>query len=294
LARQLDLRSQDEFLIEQMQPDLLRTKGQRWVYQSAIALIFALLDGILFVIIFSPSVGLIVGVTIGLIVGISDRVISTYRSSDISTVETFKVSFLSKIPNEIWAHLRRNLVVGLGIGLIVGLVTWISERQISVIALSLLGGIAFGLIGGLIFGLIGGLRADIQARKVPNQGVRASLKNVPLLTLLIYPAGVTLEVTYRLIFDEPLHWALVLANGLVWALMFALGTSGKACIQHVALRILLYLDSRIPWDYARFLNICTDRLLLQRIGGRYRFIHRLAREHLATYENSDTRLPPSR
>ncbi len=288
LARQLDLRSQDEFLIEQMQPDLLRTKAQRWVYQAAIALIFALLDGILFTIIFSPSVGLIVGVAIGLIVGISDRAISTYRSSDISTIETFKVSFLSKIPSEIWAHLRHNLVVGLGIGLIVGLVTWISKRELSVIASSLLGGVAFGLIGGLIFGLIGGLRADIQTRKVPNQGVRASLKNVPLLTLLIYPAGVMLAVAYRLIFDEPLHWVVVLTNGLAWALVFALGTSGKACIQHVALRILLYLDSRVPWDYARFLNICTDRLLLQRIGGRYRFIHRLAREHLATYEDANT------
>ncbi|MBE9157017.1 NACHT domain-containing protein [Nodosilinea sp. LEGE 06152] len=294
LASQLDRRSQDEFLIEQMQPDLLRTKQQRWIYQAAVALIFALLDGLLFTIIFTPSVGLIVGVVMGLIVGISDRAISTYRTSDISTVETFKVSFLNKIPKEIWAHLKHNLVVGLGISLVVGLVAWASEGESSVVALSLLGGMAFGMIGGLVFGLIGGLRADIQSRKVPNQGIWASLKNVPLLVLLIYPAGVMLEAIYKLIFGNSLHLLVVLIHGFAWALVFASGTSGKACIQHVVLRILLYLNGRIPWDYAHFLNICTDRLLLQRIGGRYRFIHRLAREHLTTYENTDTRLPPSR
>lgn len=294
LAIQLDRRSQDEFLIEQMQPDLLGTKTQRWVYKAAVGLVFALLDGLLFALIAGPLVGIIVGVVIGLIVGTSDRSISTYRSSDISTIETFKVSFLNKIPKEIWAHLKQNLLVGLGIGLLLGLVCWVSSGTLKKLVLSLMFGISFGLIGGLIFGLIGGLRADIQSRKVPNQGVWASLKNVPLLTLLIYPAGVLLAISYALTFNfNVLLVQAVLVKGLVWALVFALGTSGKACIQHGVLRILLYLNGRIPWDYAHFLNICTDRLLLQRIGGRYRFIHRLAREHLATYENTDARLPPS-
>ncbi|MBW4636333.1 MAG: tetratricopeptide repeat protein [Iphinoe sp. HA4291-MV1] len=34
-------------------------------------------------------------------------------------------------------------------------------------------------------------------------------------------------------------------------------------------------------DYARFLNYATERLLLQRVGGRYRFMHDLVRESLA-------------
>ncbi len=51
--------------------------------------------------------------------------------------------------------------------------------------------------------------------------------------------------------------------------------------KHVSLRLTLFLMIRIPWNYARFLNHCTDRLLLQRVGGRYRFIHRLVQEHFA-------------
>ncbi|MEH2055123.1 MAG: hypothetical protein V7K97_02850 [Nostoc sp.] len=40
----------------------------------------------------------------------------------------------------------------------------------------------------------------------------------------------------------------------------------------------------IPWNYARFLNYCTDRLFLQRVGGRYRFLHKLLQEHFAQME----------
>ncbi|MEP0999102.1 hypothetical protein NC974_13580 [Leptolyngbya sp. SLC-A1] len=54
-----------------------------------------------------------------------------------------------------------------------------------------------------------------------------------------------------------------------------------ACIQHLALRVALHNTGHIPWNYARFLNYCTERLLLQRVGGRYRFIHRLVQEHFA-------------
>ncbi len=34
----------------------------------------------------------------------------------------------------------------------------------------------------------------------------------------------------------------------------------------------------------RFLNSATERMFLQRIGGRYRFIHKLLQEHFAKME----------
>ena len=54
---------------------------------------------------------------------------------------------------------------------------------------------------------------------------------------------------------------------------------GLVCIQHLSLRIVLTQDKKIPWNYARFLNYCADRRLLQRIGGRYRVIHRELLDH---------------
>jgi hypothetical protein len=38
-------------------------------------------------------------------------------------------------------------------------------------------------------------------------------------------------------------------------------------IKHLSLRLVLWQSGTIPWNYARFLNYCTERLLLQRIGG---------------------------
>ncbi|RUS93602.1 hypothetical protein DSM106972_095920 [Dulcicalothrix desertica PCC 7102] len=47
---------------------------------------------------------------------------------------------------------------------------------------------------------------------------------------------------------------------------------------------LQYFSGYIPWNYARFLDYCTERLFLQRVGGRYRFIHKLLQDHFAQME----------
>ena len=77
--------------------------------------------------------------------------------------------------------------------------------------------------------------------------------------------------------------------GLNSLLFFILGVgiaigvieSGMSAIQHFSLRIVLWFSGYIPWNYARFLDYATNRLFLQRVGGEYRFIHRLLQEHFA-------------
>jgi hypothetical protein len=54
-----------------------------------------------------------------------------------------------------------------------------------------------------------------------------------------------------------------------------------ACIQHYVLRAILWCQGEMPWRYTRFLDHATERMLLQRIGGRYRFMHVLLRDHFA-------------
>ena len=69
--------------------------------------------------------------------------------------------------------------------------------------------------------------------------------------------------------------------GLILGLMGGLSLGGEACIEHLSLRLILYHNREIPWNYARFLNYSTKLLFLQRVGGRYRFIHKLLQEHFA-------------
>lgn len=50
------------------------------------------------------------------------------------------------------------------------------------------------------------------------------------------------------------------------------------------LLLMLYFTDTMPWNITRFLDYCTERLILQRVGNRYRFIHRLVQEHFAKLE----------
>jgi hypothetical protein len=56
---------------------------------------------------------------------------------------------------------------------------------------------------------------------------------------------------------------------------------GLACIS-ILYCACIVAECDIPWNYARFLNYANERLFLQRVGGRYRFIHDLLQEHLTS------------
>jgi hypothetical protein len=52
-------------------------------------------------------------------------------------------------------------------------------------------------------------------------------------------------------------------------------------MQHFVLRFVLWCKGVMPWRYVRFLDYATERLFLQRVGGRYRFLHESLRDHFA-------------
>jgi hypothetical protein len=86
---------------------------------------------------------------------------------------------------------------------------------------------------------------------------------------------------YGLIFglSEGLRSGLV--NGLFVGPILGLKYGGAACIQHFTLRRMLYKKGYTPWNYAKFLDFTSDRLLMKKIGGGYVFFHRMLLEHFA-------------
>ncbi len=150
-----------------------------------------------------------------------------------------------------------------------------------------------GLIVGLILGLVEGFKADIQTQVQPNQGILNSGRNtlfllvisVPTALLLWFALPPILASTNLLTSDEI---ATTTASGiaiLFWS-TWAYG-GGDAYLRHYALRFVLARSGKIPYLYANFLNYCTERLLLQRVGGRFRFLHRTLQEHFATMPLED-------
>lgn len=75
----------------------------------------------------------------------------------------------------------------------------------------------------------------------------------------------------------------MLPSVVLFALLSGL-VPAAACIQHYTLRFVLWCRGVAPWTYAAFLNYATERMLLQRVGGRYRFMHDLLRDHFAAME----------
>lgn len=310
LAQQLQAQSEDEFLIEKMQPYMLRNHKQKRIYWLIAGLFFGSLIG-LSLLLTDLAVseessfihGLIQMIAIGLIFGILGGLFCGFSEIDQS-IDRFEDFLLSP---EAWKSLLRSLkvylIIGIILGCLLGLSGWNQFRTYTWIIF----GITIGILFGLSFGLIDGINffnADISSRLKPNQGIWKTAQNILPLTLTFYPVTFLLIlaidislVAYSnpdsLSFDKPIsfNWPQALIGGIPLAFLLGGMKSGwLTCLQHFILRIMLHRTSAIPWNYARFLNHCTERLLLQRVGGRYRFIHRLIQERFAA--TGGHRLPP--
>ncbi|KAM3115973.1 NACHT domain-containing protein [Phormidesmis sp. 146-33] len=132
---------------------------------------------------------------------------------------------------------------------------------------------------------------DLDNRIRPNEGIQrataiasaigeAGLCSALSLGLLV------IEASKRL-YPESIGYGLLPWLAVAYPLCFVLSPPGKACVQHFSLRLVLFLNRAIPWNYARFLNYATERMFLQRIGGRYRFIHKLLQDHFAAMSHEN-------
>jgi hypothetical protein len=69
--------------------------------------------------------------------------------------------------------------------------------------------------------------------------------------------------------------------GLMAGLVGVYWYGGLDVIQHYVLRLILIIQGYMPRNYAHFLDRAVDRIFLQKVGGGYRFIHRMLLEHFA-------------
>jgi hypothetical protein len=298
LAEKMTWQAQSVFLIERMQPIWLQTRYQKRKYTISITLIWGLIvwliSGLLVGLIagliygwigkllFGLLIGLLTGLIVGLLFGLFEG-----RKKTIETVESLKWS---------WKEAKIGLIKGLLIGLLAGLI------------FGLLAGLIFGLFVGLFVGLLGGLiigpielmilsglsYAEVKERTIPNQGIRQSIKSAAIVLLAII-IGVTLiagPVAVLVVVFGPNVGLDAEFVKVVVVLIFAVGPilgcclladyGGISVIQHFVLRFILYRNGYLPWNIVRFLDYAAERIFLQKVGGGYKFIHRLIQEHFAS------------
>lgn len=281
LANTLKYDSRDEFLIEKMQPTLL-LRSQRLMYHLAVGLFSGLTIGVFGGLSVKLSTdepsgqwlifGLVAGLISGIVIGLR---------KNITTVETVK-----------WSGVKAKRGMGFGsvIGLMYGVFGGLTFKLIydpditlnEILLFGLACALIYSLVGAAIGILIGGLSGpDIEKRTTPNQGIWRSAVNTGTFAVvgwLIF--GLIVVLLKWQLLRESISTYTIISSGLLGMLIGAV-VPGTACIQHFTLRLLLWRHGHIPWNYARFLDYGTERLFLQRVGGRYRFIHDLLREHFS-------------
>ena len=200
------------------------------------------------------------------------------------------------------------LIGGLGLGLTLGLAAGL--------CLGLVGGLGFGLLFGMwnyllsgqALGRVGGLEIGNPGNRVrPNEGIsrsgqvalRFGLVGSLAGALVLGPVGGlvgALSGGLAGALADGLAGALNgartvgmtvglasgLQGGLVVGLILALASGGATYLDHMVLRFALRCGGLAPLRYVRFLDYCVERILLQRVGGGYIFVHRLLMEYFAS------------
>jgi Fe-S cluster biosynthesis and repair protein YggX len=321
LAQRMSQESQTVFLIERMQPSLLKTKVQLINYKIVILLIvelipclfFAMSSGI-FVGIFYRINAVIDGFIWGLyfsipwlILGTLILIIRNFFASEIKLFESFIWSWKKGI-----IGLLKGFYTGFFFGAILTILGMLFSPPMTIygtikpidiiISEFIWGVIFFGLFFGIIFGLTFGCilgwnnNFQIEVTTIPNYGIWKSAINggiIGLLTSLINGAifGLISLVVFRASWSNDVYFInFLMITGLIFGLIFGLiNSGGKPCIQHFTLRLILYRNGFVPWNYAHFLDYATERIFLQKVGSGYIFIHRLLLEHFAQMELEQVR-----
>ncbi|XHX81199.1 MAG: NACHT domain-containing protein [Stenomitos frigidus ULC029] len=303
LANQMTNDSQTEFLIEAMQISWLSDKNLKQIYRFLRALLLnltiAALSAAIICSVFWDYFGFW-GMFIGIFFGVSSGMILK-GEEEIETVEALRWSWREFINGFIKSF--RSSASLIKFFMYFGkpprcFYRWrfIKSllRDIHILAWYFWAAfcLIFGSILTLIFspfiGLVNGLTSGsaLEEKNIPNQGIQMSMENFGNLGLIgaltggLISGSVSWFISYSN--QDLTRWLLGgVVMGIFIGFFIGLKRGGIACIQHFSLRLILFYSGSIPWNYARFLDYSTERLLLQRVGGRYRFIHKSLQEHFA-------------
>ena len=122
---------------------------------------------------------------------------------------------------------------------------------------------------------------EIKETTFSNQGIWRSLINSFIVLLIALFMFSLIGGLICIIFNSFIGGAKLglLVGGLMGCFLSLV--PGIACIQHLMLRLILFIKNDSPWNYSNFLNYSTELLFLQKVGGGYIFTHRMLMEHFA-------------
>ncbi|MGB3638356.1 MAG: NACHT domain-containing protein [Rivularia sp. (in: cyanobacteria)] len=276
LAKTMKEQKLKEFYIENLQPSYLDNWCQKILYWLVVwlnsGISFGFIFGLLDKSLFNFPLGLFIGLMIELIHVLVFLIIYKIFKLKIANVSLFSRDIQ---PVETLRKDLNNLVM--------------IASMITLLIFSLFNGqfyIFFLLIIVLMVYLSVRLRGNqFIAKKKPNQGINKSAINTVVFISIIF----TINLLFYTLFISlyPTSWDTIYASDLillmvlVFAILFGILFAGIPVIKHFSLRLILWKNRSIPWNYAHFLKYADDRKLINQVGGRFTFIHDKLQEHFA-------------
>ena len=187
-------------------------------------------------------------------------------------------------PRAIGRAVKAGVLSGVLSGLLFGVVVGAFFGMPIAVRFGVLISMPVGMLLGVLMDLIRPLESKRRDR--PNQGIRRSALNA-------LRGGVLFSVLFGVLFSVLFGVLGGVLLGVLFGVLFGvLGGvqiyGGVAVIRHYFLRTLLALHHLLPLRLIPFLEAMRERILLQRAGAHYRFIHRTLQEHIAAL--SDERI----
>jgi transcriptional regulator with XRE-family HTH domain len=248
----------------------------------------------------------------GLLAGITDGIIYSAGGDEIGFVHQAGVAVQPAESSAwSWQMVSRTFLENLWKAFVLAGILFVSVGGIVTFVSSVFYGIIYGLHYGVIYGgMLGGITGitgllisvitsgwssdllDDRERLRPNEGIRRSMRNAIFAACLGGPVG---GIMSGLISGVAFYLGGVagwLSLGAGFAIIFTIAIGyefwffygGVACIEHYLIRITLQHEDYMPRSVA-FFEYGVERILLQRVGGGYIFIHRLLLEHFKAHAN---------
>ena len=291
IAKSLDQDFQSDFVIERLQPKYLQKKEELLFYRLICYTIFAVVAALIpntlntFIL---PRTNFIENlVPFAVLAGLF---ISFPWLKYALEVNTIKIAEQFNFLN-IFARLEKNFlsilfsILSSVLVVIGGIIHLYPQIQyIIFFPMVMFSGVSINKIVGWIFL---NSREEIHDSQSFNQVFRKSLLNIIIFVLFVLVIflviGFRLSFGMRSIMEKDVYLAVLLSY-LVYIIFFASCEILRPWVQHYILRKVMVSNKYYVPPYDLFLDYCTERRLLQRIGGRYRFMHKLLRDHFAAMD----------
>jgi hypothetical protein len=76
---------------------------------------------------------------------------------------------------------------------------------------------------------------------------------------------------------------------LIFALVVGLNRGGSAVVKYYGLRLILWANGCLPFEFIKFLDQCAKLIFLKKVGGGYIFIHRMLLDYFADLAPQSTK-----